>query len=199
MTVQDKIPLKIKFISEKVSNKIKNQIKRCRLPIRPIFTPGDKLRSSFVRSRPWDTRKRHLNNPDNCKMCPSFTDNSTCAKKDIVYQVTCKVDKCDKTYTGEACWTSHDRLSEHCRAANNPSSYKESAIGQHYANEHPDMKSQLEFEILDQQSNTQKRIISEAIFISKNKPQLNNKQEQRTLKNVLTCMFYRLAIAVLSV
>ena len=110
--------------------------------------------------------------------------------KDIVYEVTCKLDQCATrtvTYNGEACRSAHDRLSEHIRAANNPSSYKENAVGQHYAKEHPGKKAKLEFRILDRQTNTQRRAISEAVHIAQNKPQLNNCQEQSSLRNVLIC------------
>ena len=110
--------------------------------------------------------------------------------KDIVYEVTCRLDHCESrniTYNGEACRTAHDRLSEHVRAANNPSSYKDNALGQHYAKEHHGKKAKLSFRILDRQPKTQRRAISEAIQISRNKPQLNNRQEQSSLRNVLVC------------
>ena len=51
---QELTPLRIGYVSEQVSNKIRNYIKRSKLPIRPIFLPGNKLRTMFVKSRPWE-------------------------------------------------------------------------------------------------------------------------------------------------
>ena len=184
------VPLKIRYISEPVNNKIRNAITKSKLPVRPIFTPGRSLKSIFVKSRPFDNPSCTLGNPANCKICPLFTDGNSCATKDIIYEVTCALPDCGNRYIGEACRHAHDRLSDHCRAAANPASYPDNAVGQHYKQQHPDVMSpKLSFAILDRQRVTQKRAISEAINIFKKRPEMNNREEHKSLKNVLSSMF----------
>ncbi len=72
----------------------------------------------------------------------------------------------------------HDRFGEHIRAANNPTSYLNNAIGKHYSEFHQNCKSaKLEFTIVDRQSSTARRKISEAVMISKQEPNINIREE----------------------
>ena len=71
----------------------------------------------------------------------------------------------------------HDRISEHLRAANNPSSYPYNALAQHYARNHDSTQAKFEVNIIDHKQSTIKRKLSEALYIYRNKPELNEKSE----------------------
>ena len=169
-----KAPLKLPYVSEEVSSKIRTYIKKKKLAVRPIFTPGQTLSQRFCQSRPLDKRICTLGNSRNCKICPLIT-NGTCAQRNLIYRVDCKL--CQDFYEGETYRPCHDRFSEHIRAANNPRSYPNNSIGKHYAECHVNCVSNLSFTILDRQSSTARRKISEAIMISRHEPKLNAREE----------------------
>ena len=170
-------PLKLPYISELVSQKIRSYIKQRKLPIRPIFTPGRTLKDMFCRSRPFDQRKCVLGNPRNCKICPVIS-NGSCSTKHVVYRVNCEI--CTESlqfYDGETDRPCHHRFMEHLRAAANPRSYQHNALAKHYALHHQGTTPKLTFTILDQQQNNVRRKISEAIKIHQDSPPLNNRDE----------------------
>ena len=47
-------PLKLPYLSDNVSNKIRNYVKSRKLTVRIIFTPGNTLQQMFCSSRPFD-------------------------------------------------------------------------------------------------------------------------------------------------
>ena len=121
-------------------------------------------------------------------ICPLFTDHNTCAVKNVVYQVTCNI--CQQAYVGETLRQCHYRFAEHLRAVRNPATYPENAIGQHYNVKHKTMNADLSFKIIDRQSITAKRKISEAFHIIKQDTKLNNRDEMVSLRNTLSRMFW---------
>ena len=137
------IPLEVGYISEYASNRIRNAIKKSGLPIQPVFVPGRKLKDIFVRSRPHDKPTCILGNPQKCHICPLFIDGSNCAIKNFLYHILCEL--CYEAYGGETLRVAHNRFSEHLRAANNPSTYPNNAIGQHYAMHHQGCSAKLSF------------------------------------------------------
>ena len=169
-----KAPLKLPYVSEEVSNKIRTYIKRTKLAVRPIFTSGRTLSRRFCQSRPLDKRICTLGNSRNRKICPLIT-NGTCAQRNLIYRVDCKL--CQEFYEDETYRPCHDRFSEHIRAANNPRSYPNNSIGKYFAEYHVKCVSNLPSTILDRQSSTARRKISVAIMISRHKPKLNARQE----------------------
>ena len=88
-------------------------------------------------------------------------------------------------YQGEADRPVHLRIQEHLRAASNPLSYPNNAMG-HYSKYHHNCKLSLEVSILDIQQHTTKRKLSEAIHIHKNKPNLNDKSELENIVKYIT-------------
>ena len=84
----------------------------------------------------------------------------------------------EEFYEGESYRPCHDRFSEHVRAAKNPSKYQDNAIGKHYATYHLNCTPKLKFTILDRQSNSVRRKISDqALRINKDKPSINEKEK----------------------
>ena len=171
-------PLKLPYLSDNVSNKIRNYVKSRKLPVRIIFTLGNTLRQMFCSSRPFDKPSCVLGNPKKCQICPKIT-NGTCAMKHGVYRLNCLL--CEGSqdfYEGETDRPAHNRFMEHTKAGNNPASYSSNGIGKHYAMYHPTHKQcQLTFTFIDKQSNSVQRKILEAIKIHKDEPNFNNKEE----------------------
>ena len=130
----------------------------------------------FCKSRLLDTPSCVLSNPDHCQICPLIS-NGSCNRRGTVYEITCKVCTTTMRYHGEADRPLHYRISEHLRAANNPSSYPYTALAQHYATNHHNAKAKFGVNIVDQKQNTIKRKLSEALYIHRNKPELNEKSE----------------------
>ena len=58
-------------------------------------------------------------------------------------------------------------------------------LAKHYASQHPGLAPKLTFEVLCVESNTLKRKVKEAYFISHTDPQLNAKDEMQTVKKFM--------------
>ena len=56
-------------------------------------------------------------------------------------------------------------------------SYPNNALPQHYATNHHNAKAKFEVNIIDQKQNNITRKLSEALYIHRNKPELNEKSE----------------------
>ena len=84
---------------------------------------------------------------------------------------------CGKQICGETERSLHARMMEHRRAANNPPSDPDNAVGQHYLTEHCTQKAALKYTLLDIQPKTVRRKIVEAFHILKFKPEINDKAE----------------------
>ena len=133
------------YRTKAVSNQICKFVRRHKLPVTVIFTPGKKLREIFCKSRPYDKPQCNVNN---CNICSRLHDDNACSVKDAVYCITCKL--CNQRYVGETGRTIHERLSEYLRYANNPTSnsYSDEALAQYYVNFNPSALSDLSFNIL---------------------------------------------------
>ena len=157
-------------------NRIRNYIKANKMQVRLVFTPGRTVEQTFCKSRPLDNNKCVLGNPGRCTICPIIS-NGTCSIWGAVYQISCRLCNSDIKYQGETERPLHHSLKEHVRAAANPTAYPENALGQHYAELHTNCNVMLDVYILDIQQKTSRRKLSEALFIHKNKPTLNDKSE----------------------
>ena len=151
------------FVSEGVSNKIRNFIRKSNLNIRIVFLPCRKLHNVFCSSRPYD-HKKCMNTK--CDICPRITTKGkNCLVKNIVYTIACNI--CRQTFIGESSRTAYQRLGEHLRYAKHPlaKSNCEKALAVHYIKEHNGCDPDLSFDILTIQTNTHRRKIYEAMFI----------------------------------
>ena len=141
------------------------------------------MKELLCSSRPQD---KLVCNNDECFICPKFViDKHHCTIMGAVYKVICNM--CGKFYVGETSRTLHERLSEHRRYANNPTcrSYKDECLAKHYASCHPGIKADLSFDVLDREMSTVRRKVKEAFYINKMKPDLNDKEECRTVERFL--------------
>ena len=171
--------LSLDFISDSISNRIRNHIKQNNLPIKVTFKPASKLRNLLCNNRPYD--KRVCSN-NSCKICPLIVCNKDCEVKNIVYQIKCLL--CDQLYIGESCRRVHDRVGEHLRYAtypNTPSNVSQS-FAIHYNSLHEGMSPKLEVDILIIEPQTVRRKIFEAMFIINKSPSINKREELDTIK-----------------
>ena len=72
------VMLKLPYISEYVSKEILRFIKKRKLPISVVFTPGKKLKDLLCSSRPYDKARCTIRN---CRICANLENNVTCTVK----------------------------------------------------------------------------------------------------------------------
>ncbi len=154
-----------------------------------ITTPGRNLRNLLISSRPLEQNKCPN---ENCYTCTALGDKDKCTDRNLVYGIKCGFSSCQEAnigfYNGETYRPVGDRFTEHYRAANNPTakSYQDKPLAVHYNTHHANCKGpKLELQILERATNTTDRKIKEARMILKNKPDLNNRDEQIDLRKYL--------------
>ena len=175
--------LTLPYTNDKDANRIRNFIKSNKIPVRPVFTPGKTLAQTFCRSRPFDQKECVKSNPGICEVCPLMVRGGGCSKSGVVYEIVCNL--CGGKYQGETDRPLNNRIVEHIRAAKNPQSYPNNALGHHYNTAHPNCQVDISVVILDIQHNTLKRKLSEALYIHRNMPSLNDKSELESIVKYL--------------
>ena len=175
--------LTLPYTNDKDANRIRNYIRSNKVPVRPVFTPGKTLAQTFCRSRPFDQKECVKSNPGTCEVCPLMGRDGGCSKRGLVYEIVCNL--CGEKYQGETDRPLNNRIVEHIRAAKNLQSYPNNALGHHYHSVHPNCQVDISVVILDIQRNTLKRKLSEALYIHRNKPSLNDKSELESLVKYL--------------
>ena len=180
------IPIILPYYNEETSVQIRRAINKSGLSIRPIFTPGKKLKDILTRSRPLDSDSQCPNNK--CYTCECLnTTKDKCTARNSIYKITCTVTGCNNFYIGETYRPLSDRFIEHYRNANNPTakSYINKPFAQHYSTCHFGTKPSLKLEILDYGSTIMNRKIKEARLISKFSPKINQRDELIELQQYL--------------
>ena len=168
-------------MSEAISKQIVKFVRKHKLPVNVIFTPGRKLRDIFCSSRPYDKPKCTQRN---CVVCDNL-EKGDCTTQAPVYVVTCSI--CKENYVGETGRSAYDRLTEHLRYASNPTScsYTDEAFAIHYRENYANKTPQLRFEILDNDNIIIRRNILESYYIYSIKSTINNKAECTQIKRFL--------------
>ena len=183
--------LKMPYLSDQCTAKIKRAAEKYKLPLRVVTTPGLKLKNILTSSKPLDKPQCPNNN---CQTCKALKPNSKgrCTDSNVIYHMHCEKKKCQPVnighYDGETYRPTHYRFSEHYRAAKNPQakSYLNNPWAKHYKQHHPGCKDpKIGIEILDRATTTNERKIKEARVILKNNSDLNDKNEQTDLRRFL--------------
>ena len=167
--------LTLPYTNERDANCIRNYIKFNEMPIRPIFTPGRTLAQTFCKSRPFAQKQCVKSNPDTCEVCSMISKGVGCRKRGVVYEIICNL--CSEKYQGETDRPLNHCIKEHLTACRNPQSYPNNAFGHHFLSAHPNCQVDIIVSILDIQRNTLKRKLSEALYIYRDRPLLNDKTE----------------------
>ena len=179
--------LALPHLTDQCTSQIRRAAEQFKIPVRVISKPGRKLRDILTSSKPLDGRQCPNTN---CVTCNAL-EKGRCTDSNLVYQVTCQMNSCRETgigiYNGETYRPLDDRFTEHLRSAKNPTavSYKDKPLAKHYAQQHPGSTPKLSLEILEKASSTNNRKIREARLITKNKPDLNDRDEQTTVRQFL--------------
>ena len=169
--------LKLPYINDVTTRKIKESIKKSGLQIRLIETPGVRLRDLLTDSRPLDKEKCDNHN---CRKCQAITSRS-CKDRNTIYDIGCKKTECigiedygGETYRPICFWSD-----EHYLSAANPTakSYTNKPFAKHYASKHPGETPELELIIIGTGRNLKNRKIKEAKYIHDKQPTLNDKKE----------------------
>ena len=99
-------------------------------------------------------------------------------RKNVVYKISCN--DCDATYVGQTCRLLHTRINEH-RAHIRRNSTQQSVITDHRLLNH-DFKWD-EIEVLDEERNLNKRLLSEMLLIKRQKNGLNAQKDLDRLQH----------------
>ena len=181
--------LKIPFLSDQCTARIKKSAEKHKLPIRVVSTPGLKLKKILTSSRPLD--KPQCPNKD-CITCKSLKGTGRCTDQNVIYHMNCEMDDCISKsighYDGETLRETHDRYSEHYKQAKNPTakSYVNKPYAKHYLTHHPNCEDpKIGIEIVGRASTTNERKVKEARNILKNDCDLNDKNEQSNIRRFL--------------
>ena len=156
--------LKIPFISDTFNYNVRQILNKHNIPARLTNTPGLTLRKLSTK------KQQRTNATCNKRTCPAPT---ICQRTNIVYEATCNI--CQQTYIGQTTRRLHERAREHMTAATN--GQRSSALGEHYADTHPNATPDLSFKILKQNNDVLRLHIEEALCIQTLSPPLNRRQE----------------------
>ena len=188
-----KSTLKIPYLSDQCTARIKNAAKKHKIPIRVVSTPGLKLKNILTSSRPLDKPKCPNNN---CITCKALKGSGKCNDQNIIYHMNCEMETClpirRGNYDGETLRETHDRFDEHYRQAKNTTgkSYVDKPWAKHYQKYHPNCESpKICIEVVGRASTTIERKIREARAILKNNSDLNDKNEQSDIRRFLVGTF----------
>lgn len=143
-----------------LSHNVNNILKK--FNIKPAFYPVKKLNCIFTRLKD-KVQKDKVSN--------------------IVYKINCS--NCEKCYIGQTKQYVSTRLYQHKNECNDRNKHKKEQTAltkHHFENKHN--FDFVNFEILDYESNYNKRILSEMIWIKKNKLCVNNRSDVENLSNV---------------
>ena len=184
-----KSTLKIPYLSDQCTARIKQAAAKHKIPVRVVSTPGLKLKNILTSSRPLDNPRCPNNN---CITCKSLKGNGKCTDKNVIYHMNCEMDACIAiqrgNYDGETLRETHDRFDEHYRQARNPTakSYADKPWAKHYHKYHPNCEEpKISIEIVGRASTTNERKIKESRVILKNNSDLNDKNEHSDIRRFL--------------
>ena len=158
--------MKIPFLTDAFNHSVQNLLDKHGIPARLVNPRGKTLREFTRKPTPGSTST----NVCKSRTCPAPT---ICQRTSVVYQAECK--HCGSKYIGMTTRKLHDRIREHVLSAKRGS--EESAIGEHYKENHPGMQPNLTFTIIRHQRDELRLHIEEAMAIKLNKPDLNRRQE----------------------
>ena len=181
--------LKLPYLSEQCTARIKRAAEKYKIPVRVVTTPGRKLKHILTSSKPLDKSQCPNNN---CRTCQALTSGGKCTDSNVIYHLNCEMDQCPTQtlghYDGETYRPTHYRYDEHYNAARNPlaKSYVDKTWAKHYVKYHPGcLEPKIGIEIVDKAQTTNLRKIKETRIILKNNSDLNDKNEHADLRRFL--------------
>ena len=175
---ENKVPLCLPFISDKVSNAIKKCLKQAQLEddVVLINIPNDNIKRQLVRNRLYDRACVSRN----CVVCPNGR-TGDCARSGVVYEIECL--SCHATYIGETGRPLGVRVNEHMASKRRGS--LTSPLGKHLKEEHNGNDFDVKCSVLAFETCTSARKTLEAAWILTRDPKMNSRNEHLSITSDL--------------
>jgi len=214
--------LKLPYKSDAVHRRIQTLVKKHKYPVRIVYEHVGSLRRVLSRSAlapPECKRQPTLNKPRQrgrpkgpCVCCTSGASKGLCRRKDVVYQMHCKV--CGEPYIGETERELEVRTREHNGEARNEADGK--PWGEHWRAHHSDNHVTLSLgdtafsrmSVLAVESDRARRKIREAIEIRDRAPTVNvnngwdliwRDSERLVTRRVVSCVYVCLIFSLFDI
>ena len=167
---ENKLPLCLPFVSDRMSMAIKQCIQRAQLQddVMLVNIPRDNIKRQLVRNRLYDRECIS----EHCIVCP-YGKQGDCAKQGVVYQLECL--SCNSTYIGETGRALGIRVREHLASKRKGNAV--SALGKHKLEAHSGNDFDVKCTILAHETEITARKVLEAAWILTRNPSMNNKNE----------------------
>jgi hypothetical protein len=164
--------LKLDFVNDRLSRKIRNIVKKYDFPIQLINKPSKNLNQML------NTHKnRNVSKHENCSTCDHLPVDFSCVDRFLVYKFQCQL--CNQLYIGETSRPFHYRYKEHMRSLNIKD--KKSALSQHALDIHKQANltiADFSLSILYKCRSPVETRLTEARAISIYGPNINRKNER---------------------
>ena len=173
-----KLPLCIPFISDRVSDAVKQCLIRAQLQDDVVLVniPNDNIKRQLVRNRLYDRNCL----TERCVTCP-YGKSGDCAKTGVVYQIECLI--CHAIYIGETGRPLHVRVNEHLAGKRRESLIM--PLGRHRREDHSGNDFATACTILAHEPEISARKTLEAFWISVRIPRMNNRNEHLSITSEL--------------
>ena len=175
---ENRIPLCLPFISDRVSSAIKRCITQAQLDQDVVLVniPRENIRKQLVRNRLYDRACISRN----CVICP-YGRLGDCAKSGIVYQIECL--NCHALYIGETGRPLGVRINEHMASKRRRSLV--SPLGKHRNEDHSGDDFDVKCTILAFETDISARKTLEAAWILTRNPAMNSRNEHLSITSDL--------------
>ena len=173
-----KIPLSLPFISDRVSDAVRQSLFQSQLEndIILVNIPNRNIKRQLVRNRLYD----RICETNNCVICPHGKVGD-CVKSEVVYEIQCMT--CQAKYIGETGRMLRVRINEHLASKRRESLI--SPLGKHRRENHNGNDFHVKCKILAHESDTSARKTLEALWILARVPEMNSRNEQMSITNDL--------------
>ena len=173
-----KIPLCLPFISDRVSDAIRQSLLQSQLQNDVVLVniPNRNIRRQLVRNRLYD----RICENSNCVICP-YGKPGDCAKSGVVYEIECMT--CHAKYIGETGRMLRIRINEHLASKRRGSLI--SPLGKHRRECHDENEFYVKCRILAYEPETSARKTLEALWILARVPEMNSRNEQMSITSDL--------------
>ena len=166
--------LKLKFLSDGTNRKIRNLIKKYKIPANLVSVPNKPLYNCLKTEE--NKKEKH----NECEVCEALPAKYNCSDRFLIYKFTCKI--CNDFYIGQTSRSFKLRFSEHKRAI--AKKQAKSALAEHDHGPHGTFQGpknnsieDFDLDILDQCGDSLDTKLTEARFIKNLCPKINRKSE----------------------
>ncbi|EYC03675.1 hypothetical protein Y032_0092g2556 [Ancylostoma ceylanicum] len=174
----NKLPLCLPFISDRISNAIRRCLIRAQLDDDVVLVniPNENIKRQLVRNRLYDRTCIS----ENCVVCP-YGKLGDCAKTGVIYEIECLA--CRAQYIGETGRPLSVRMNEHMASKKRESLI--TPLGKHRKEDHGGIDFDVKCTILAYEERSSARKTLEAFWICKRNPRMNSRNEHLAITSDL--------------